>query len=150
MLKLLLGLLLAMQAEPPIAPEPSRYFDGQVWEYHTRPGEERSLLKIQRIETYPGNPDGSDGKVYHISVVGVRLGGATAPMTLQHLPVSSRTLDASVTRLATWNADFPSAEEGIGAWRQARGGMFHIPMTEIIAAADAAMARQRARDAAGN
>lgn len=89
MLKLLLALLLVLPADPPIAPEPTRFAEGQVWEYRTRPGDEGSLLKIQRVEA---GPDGS--AIYHISVIGVRLGGQ-AGVQLQHLPVSAETLNGS-------------------------------------------------------
>jgi hypothetical protein len=133
MLKLLLGLLLAAHA-PPIAPEPARYQEGQVWEYRTRPGDEGSLLKIQRIET---PPDGR-GPIYHISVIGVRLGARTGSQ-MQHLPVSELTLNASVTRLSAGNADFPSADEGIAMWRGAQGGVFDIPLAEIVGIVDRQM-----------
>ena len=133
MLKLLLGLLLAVQAESPIAPEPARYLEGQVWEYRTRPGEEGSRLKIQRVEDWPG---GGPGKVYHISVIGVRLGGRRNVTFLQHLPVSELTLNASVVRESPAGAVFPSAEEGIAMWREARGGVFDIPVAEILAVAE--------------
>jgi hypothetical protein len=97
MLKLLLALLLL----PAAAAEPARYQAGQVWEYHTRPGDEGSLLRIQRVEDWPGG-----GKVYHISVIGVRLGGI-ANQEIQHLPVSAATLDASVTGCRRALPSFP-------------------------------------------
>lgn len=147
-MKLLLALLAALPAAAQEAPEPSRYAEGQVWEYHTRPGEEASRLRIQRIEPWPGGGPDSDGRVYHVTVIGVRLAGAPDPMALQHLPVSRATLDASVTRLSEAGGDFPSPDEGIRLWREGRGGVFTIPMTAILAAADAAMARQRASEGA--
>jgi hypothetical protein len=36
----------AMAATPTV----DRYAEGQVWEYQTRPGDQGSLLKIQKIE----------------------------------------------------------------------------------------------------
>jgi hypothetical protein len=127
MLKLLLALLFVNAAGPPAASEAARYREGQVWEYRTRPGDEGSLLKIQRVEDWPAG-----GRVYHISVIGVHFGGQTAPTELQHLPVSARTLDASVTRLSTRDVAFPSADQGIGIWRENRGGVFDIPLVEIL------------------
>ncbi|HYD13750.1 MAG TPA: hypothetical protein VEC11_12955 [Allosphingosinicella sp.] len=129
MLKLLLALLLALPAQAPETFEHARYQEGQVWEYRTRPGDEGSLLKIQRIEGWPQG----HGSVYHISVIGVRLGGQTG--TIQHLPVSELTLNASVTRLSPSTAIFPSPDEGISLWREAQGGVFDLPLAEIIAIA---------------
>jgi hypothetical protein len=126
MLKLLLALLLALPAEPPIAPEPARYQEGQVWEYRTRPGEEGSLLKIQAVEDWPGG-----GKVYHISVIGLRMGGGPGN-EIGHLPVSELTLNASVTRLSPSTAAFPEVDEGLAMWREAQGGVFDIALAEIV------------------
>ena len=131
MLKLLLTLAALMGATAATGPAaPERYAEGQVWQYHVRPGDEGSLLKIQRIEPWLGG-----GQVYHISVIGVRLGGRPGNQ-IQHLPVSAATLDASVTRRSTSHAAFPSPDEGIAMWREAQGGVFDIPLAEIIAIAD--------------
>lgn len=119
---------LLLGAAPPAPPKPA-YAEGQVWEYRTRAGEEGSLLKIQKIENLPELA--AKGPVYHLSVTGVHLGAGLAG-ALPHLPVSRQTLDASVTRLSTRRADFPSVEEGIAEWRRAKGGVFTVPMTEIL------------------
>ena len=44
-LLLLLGVLLSL------ADSPTRYSEGQVWAYPTRPQDNGSLVKIQKIET---------------------------------------------------------------------------------------------------
>jgi hypothetical protein len=132
MLAILLAVLLGAQAQAPQPATASRYAEGQVWEYRTRPGDEGSLLKIQRVEPWPA---GGAAQVYHISVIGVRLGGRPRNQ-IQHLPVSSATLDASVTRLSGSRAAFPSPDEGIAMWREAQGGVFDIPLAEIIGIAD--------------
>jgi len=106
-----------------------RYAEGQVWEYRTRAGDEGSLLKIQKIET--GSEFAALGPVYHVSVVGVHLGGGSA-REIAHLPVSRGTLDASLTRLSRRHVDFPDVEEGIAEWRAADGGVFTISMAEIV------------------
>jgi hypothetical protein len=125
-LAMMLGLPGQLAAQ---APAP-RYAEGQVWEYRTRPGEEGSLLRIQRVEPWPAGE--AVGRVYHISVIGVRIGGAGGQAEMQHLPVSQITLDASVTRLSTRAVTFPSPDEGIAAWREARGGVFDVPVAEIL------------------
>ena len=117
---------LSAQSSPP------RYAEGQVWEYHTRPPDAGSLLKIQRITVL-----GSE-KVYHLSVVGIHFRAAGLLGTLPHTPVSEKTLNASVTTQSHSNAAFPTSavDEGIAEWRRAQGGIFTIPVAEIIEIAD--------------
>lgn len=110
--------------------EPDRYAAGQVWEYRTRPGDEGSLLKIQRIETI-GPADGGE-RVYHISVIGFRLRNPDMQPVLQHSPVSRETLDASVTRLGDQSVKFPDPGDGIAQWKADNGGIFTLPVAEII------------------
>lgn len=123
---ILAGLCLVGAGQPA---EP--YSEGQVWEYRTRPADEGSLLRIQKIE----NSDNARiGTIYHISVIGVHFGNASQLAgTLGHLPVSGASLDASVTRLATRKVDFPDATSGIAQWRDAKGGVFTIPIAQIVA-----------------
>jgi hypothetical protein len=112
------------------ADAPDRYQVGQVWEYRTRPQDSGSLLRIQKIEAEPGSA--SHTKIYHISVVGVHFQQAGFNGELAHLPVSRETLDASVTHLSSASATFPDAEPGIADWRSAEGGVFTIPLAEVV------------------
>jgi hypothetical protein len=112
---------------------PTKYAVGQVWEYHTRPQDAGSLLKIQEITTL------RDRKVYHVSVVGVHFARPGIAGVLPHAPVSEETLDASVTKLSSSSVAFPplsSVDEGIAEWQRAQGGVFTIPVSEIIEFAD--------------
>lgn len=125
----LIALLLFLLAPllPAQAQTRNEYAPGQVWEYRTRPEDAGSLLKIQQIEKDPnGEP------IYHISLIGIHLKGVPADK-LPHLPVSRATLDASVTRLSTSTAEFPEPDEGIKMWRDANGGVFTVPIAEIMA-----------------
>jgi hypothetical protein len=106
------------------------YREGQVWEYDARPGDEGSLLKIQKVEPYSGAV--LDGRAYHISVVGVQLGKPGLEPVISHAPVSRETLDASVTRLSSSDVEFPSADEGINIWRSDEGGVFTVPMRAVV------------------
>jgi hypothetical protein len=118
--------LLALILAPLFHQERPAYAAGQVWEYRTRPQEPESLLKIQRVEADPaGRP------IYHISLIGLHIAGLKGGEA-QHLPVSKATLDASVTRLSASTAAFPDPSEGIALWRQAKGGVFTIPVAEIV------------------
>ena len=108
--------------------KPDRYAVGQVWEYRTRPGDEGSLLKIQRIESF-GPPERNE-RVYHISVIGFRL--RTGGTVLEHSPVSRETLDASLTRPVDQAIEFPDPANGILDWKAHNGGVFTITVAEII------------------
>ena len=108
-----------------------RYAAGQVWEYRTRPADTGSLLRIQRVEH-----DATLGPIYHISVIGLRLRNRDMEPNLPHTPVSRETLDASVTRLSNKTPNFPEFEPGIAQWRADRGGVFTIPVADIIEIVD--------------
>lgn len=108
------------------------YAQGQVWEYRTRPKDEGSLAKIQKIE--------KDGTIFHVSLVGVSLGGR-AGGEIQHLPVSRESLDASLTRLSGSATPFPDISQGHALWRQAKGGVFTIALAEIVALAEQSLAQ---------
>ena len=113
-----------------------KYKVGQVWNYHTRAGEEKSRLFIVRTE-----PNEKLGTIYHIHVDGVRLKNPHAASgsqeELPHSPVSAKTLDESVTTLLIEKApDLPDISEGYAAWREAfdqgNGGVFSIPVKDIV------------------
>ena len=104
----------AMAATPTV----DRYAEGQVWEYQTRPGDQGSLLKIQKIEVSPQFT--KSGPVYHVSIIGIHFDGLPVNGTLQHAPFSRASLDASVTKLSASKAEFPDANGGIAANQQSR------------------------------
>ena len=131
-----------MAAAQAAAAEAPRYAEGQVWEYRTRPGDEASLLKIQQIEDPDG--EGPQEPIFHLSIIEADLGPGIAP-TLPHVPVSGATLDASVTRPKDAAPPFPSPEEGIAEWRKAEGGVFSIPVAQIIGVARETLAQQPTR-----
>jgi len=125
----LLTLLVALGLAPASAqqtPAPATYSEGQVWEYRNRPQDMGSLIRIQRVEPY------GDAKVYHLTIIGIYFAKSGAPQTLGHIPVSQKTLDASVTRLVPQPPAFPpGVDEGIAEWRRAKGGVFTITLAEI-------------------
>jgi hypothetical protein len=114
-----------------------KYAAGQVWEYRTRPQDAGSLLKIQQIEG-----EGQD-RVYHVSIVRVRFATSGVAGTLGHIPVSNAALDASVTKIAPAKAEFPKIEfqEGIAEWKKAQGGVFTIPVAQIVGIIDDQISR---------
>ena len=132
----LIALFLLLLA-PLLPQERPAYAAGQVWEYRTRAQDSGSLLKVQQVETDPaGKP------IYHISLIGIHVQGLRGEEA-QHLPVSRETLDASVTRLSSSRAPFPDPSEGITIWRDAHGGVFTIPVAEIVDVIAASATAQR-------
>lgn len=119
-MKLLVALLALLGGSGQPADRPG-YAAGQVWEYRTRPVEPRSLLKIQAIEADPrGDP------IYHVSLVDLAIAGGE----VQHLPVSRRTLDASVTAArpgASRISPIPPRASRRGARRGAASSPFRSP-----------------------
>ena len=117
---------------PNIGAAKSNYRAGQVWEYRTRPGDEGSLVRIQKVETSRG--PSKIGPIYHVSVIGVNF--RDLPIILEgilpHMPVSRETLDKSVTKLSKSKAQFPDVEAGISEWRANSGGVFTVSLAEAV------------------
>ena len=107
----------------------SGYAEGQVWEYRTRRGEERSLVKIQRIE----RDAETSAPVFHVSLSGLKWRHADV---LAHAPVSQDALDLSVTRLCTADPQFPASDEGIAEWKRSKGGVYSVSLAEIVEMGD--------------
>ncbi len=116
--------------------DPAKYQVGQVWNYQTRQGEESSRIIIVKAE-----PHKKLGVIYHIYVEGLRMRNPRTETGFQdrlsHCPVSEKTLDDSVTMLASGIADpLPDISEGYAIWKRAfdsgEGGIFTIPVNEII------------------
>ena len=134
----------AMAATPTV----DRYAEGQVWEYQTRPGDQGSLLKIQKIEVSPQFT--KSGPVYHVSIIGIHFDGLPVNGTLQHAPFSRASLDASVTKLSASKAEFPDANGGIAEWRKAQGGVFTVTVAEAVNFAEQTMRKQMSTTPSGS
>jgi hypothetical protein len=116
------------------------YATGQVWTYHTRPGEQSSRLQINKVEQDP-----KLGTIFHISVFGIRVLNPRTQSVftneLPHLPVSKETLDKSVVSLSSDPARPVDYESGYAAWKQAHGGVYTISVAEIVASAELTLAK---------
>lgn len=115
--------------------ESREYRAGQIWEYQTRPGEERSCLYIVKVETLSnGEP------AFHLYLDNLRIPNNQLPGLVQselpHTPVSLQTLDQSVVKLLGIATTAPDISEGYAAWREAydagEGGIFTISVAEIV------------------
>lgn len=114
---------------------PPAYQVGQEWQYHTRPGEENSTLKIVKIETYE-----EIGNIVHIAVSSVKIKNPKYPNGLLeevlHLPVAENALRNSTTQIKKQRTDLPDYEFGYMRWKaafdQEKAGYFGIPLREAI------------------
>lgn len=124
------ALLAAAAPLPPGRPAPGPYKAGQVWEYRTRPGDEGSLLKIQKVDRAGAN--GLPGPIYHVSVIGFHLANPRIQPALPHAPFAKAALEASLTRPSPLRPAFPDAVPGIVQWQQAKGGVYTVPVAQVI------------------
>lgn len=109
------------------AAEPqSTYSVGQIWSYHHRPSDKGSLVRIASIEGT------DDGKIYHVSLIGLQFSCNGDARNISHLPVSETTMRNSLIASVKSDAEFPDAGEGIAEWRRAEGGVFTLGMAEIV------------------
>ena len=123
----------SITATPSLAAE--SYEAGQLWHYHTRPGEEASRVLINLIE-----PHDKLGKMIHISVLDVNVKNphTASGMTheLPHFPVSEETLQKSLTTLAGRRDILADYREGYEVWKEAfdagKAGIFTISVAEIV------------------
>jgi hypothetical protein len=108
---------------------------GQLWSYHTRPGEENSLVLINFIESVP-----KLGTVYHISVLRVQLpnmnDGSRFETDLPHFPVLKEALDKSVVTHVGDREPNEAYRRGYDTWRAAfdagRAGAFTVSIAEVV------------------
>ncbi|MBB6099341.1 hypothetical protein HNR42_002782 [Deinobacterium chartae] len=124
-----------------LEPAHSRYVAGQVWSYHTRPGEEESVLRVLKAETHR-----TLGTIVHVSLEGLDLRGpgGTPGSSIGHLPFAEQALEASVTELLGHDP-YPHGDgEGYRIWRDAfeRGeaGVWTLPVAEALSALEQAWA----------
>jgi hypothetical protein len=124
-------------------PTNAKYAEGQVWKYKTRPGEEGSLLVIGRITETVSEP------TYGIYITGVKVKNPYSPSGFQevlpHAPVTDAVLDTSVTERVDTTIALDGFDDGYDEWKSAydadKGGVFTIPVSEIVEAVEFAVAQ---------
>lgn len=138
LIPLLLGLAVAAAKDKSCpAPEPAKddkFQPGQVWQYKTRSGEEKSFLTILRVESLPV------GTIIHIRVDKVRLRNCTGgpePDKFEHMPFAVDAMRRSITKLLKKNSEVPDFRDGYDEWRRSCGGVYTITVAEAIEVAEA-------------
>ena len=117
------------------ADQDDKYEVGQIWEYQTRKGEEKSTLTIAAVEKHK-----ELGTIINIYVGGLKVKNPNADNGLsdeiQHLPFSKDAIDKSVTKLIGTTKQLPDYKDGYHEWRTAfdngKAGVFSITVKESI------------------
>ena len=115
---------------------------GQIWNYETREGEEKSTIQIVKIDKYENQE-----AIIHISVKGLKVknpmieGGFSE--TVGHLPLSRKSVLESVTKLIKTKKKLSDFEEGYQTWKEAfeagEAGVFSISIAEAVKFLEKAM-----------
>jgi hypothetical protein len=117
------------------ADQDDKYKVGQIWEYQTRKGEEKSTLTIVGVENHKQLET-----IINIYVGGLNIKNPNADSGLsdeiQHLPFSREAMDKSVTKLIGTTKKLPDYKDGYNEWRTAfddgKAGVFSITVKESI------------------
>jgi hypothetical protein len=111
----------------------SKYKVGQVWNYKTRPGEEKSTFIVVKVESHP-----KLGNIIHIALRGLKLRKPNGDYieVAGHLPFAEEAITKSAVKLVKEKADLPDYEEGYGMWREAfdagKAGIYTISVAEAV------------------
>ena len=107
---------------------------GDVWEYETRKGEERSTITIVKVDSSP-----ELGVIIHIAVDNVRLAncnGGPSPSAIPHMPFARRALEASVKKKIASGQPLPDYGEGYEEWKEAylkkKAGIYVVPVAKAV------------------
>ena len=124
-------------ADPLVDVSEGKYRVGEVWGYHTRPGEKGSFLTVLKVESSP-----TIGVIVHIRVDGLRIENPQAESgmsdSIGHMPVLEQAIDGSVTSRLT--AVVPSfrrdQDDGYQEWRRGfdagEAGVWSIPVADAV------------------
>jgi hypothetical protein len=117
------------------ADQDKKYKVGQIWEYETRKGEEKSTLIVVGVEKHK-----KLGTIINIYVGGLKINNPNADNgfsdEIQHLPFSKEAIGKSVTKLLGTTKQLPDYKDGYDEWRTAfdngKAGVFSITVKESI------------------
>jgi hypothetical protein len=111
---------------------------GDVWEYQTRKGEERSRITILRVDDSP-----EIGTIIHIGVDKVHFAncnGGPEPDAVPHMPFARKALEASVKKKLASGQPLPSYEDGYQEWRgayaQKHAGVYVVSIADAVSGAE--------------
>lgn len=113
----------------------TKFAEGQVWKYATRPGESESRITIVRLDE-----DAEFGNVIHIYISDIEIANPDAPQGkttyIAHMPYAEAALEECVFQLERISVELPEFQEGYRLWRQAfengEAGVFTVPVGQAI------------------
>jgi hypothetical protein len=115
-----------------------KFRSGDVWEYKTRPSEEKSRITILRTETSPGL-----GMIVHVAVDNLSWKDCQDHSFVQavpHMPFGRKAIEASLTRRSAIRRALPDYQEGYQIWKEAyqrrHAGVYVIAVKDAIAVAE--------------
>jgi hypothetical protein len=113
----------------------TKFKPGDVWEYMTREGEERSTLTILKVDNSP-----ELRVIVHIGVEKIKLAncrGAPSPESVPHMPFARKALEDSVTKKIASNRPPPNFREGYEEWKEAyskkKAGIYIVGVSALSA-----------------
>src|SRR6266404_426854 len=116
----------------------AKFKPGDVWEYTTREGEERSTLTILKVDNSP-----ELGVIVHIGVEKIKLAncrGGPSPESVPHMPFARKALDDSVTKKIASNRPLPNFREGYEEWKEAyskkKAGIYIVGVSSAVGVAE--------------
>lgn len=93
----------------------NQYEVGQIWEYNTRIGEEKSTLTIVNIEKK------IDDTIINVYINNLKIKNPDVKNgisdTIQHLPFGKNSIDNSITKLIGLTKILPDYNKGFNEWK---------------------------------
>ncbi len=117
-----------------------KFKPGQEWKYETRVGEEKSTLKILKVEN-----DEKLGIIVHVCIENVKIIDSTGKEhnEIGHLPYGKEALEKSVMELLNENGDLPDYQEGYQTWKESfdkgKAGIWTVEVKEAVSAMEQAL-----------
>ncbi|GAB3358181.1 hypothetical protein GCM10027430_28490 [Lysobacter tyrosinilyticus] len=116
---------------------------GQVWRCNGRTPDEVPMVLINRIDEHPMGT----GKIYHVSLSGIRVKGAPGNPVIEgmpHIPVTAQTFERSNAEYVHMASPDPAYLEGYSQWKQefdaGNAGSFGVSIAEVLNFIERAMA----------
>ena len=107
----------------------NQYEVGQIWEYETRTGEEKSTLTIVNIEKNNLYDTIINVYINNLKIKNQAVKNGISD-TIQHLPFGIKSINNSVTKLIGFTKTLPDYNEGFNEWKSlydiGEAGIFDI------------------------
>lgn len=120
----------------------SIYKPGQTWSYKTRPGEEKSIFIVLKVENHP-----QLGNIVHIALDNLKMKCRTSAdcqvTQAGHLPFAESALTKSAVKMLKENASLPDYRQGYDLWREAfdqnRAGIYTTSIADAVETMEATL-----------